>query len=210
MQHTSRADEATIASTPQLRLKVVRYREYRPFSIIGYSYTVQCATKATRNSAGAHGYQDRGWLTLTSGLDSQSESARAIADKLRSEFKIVNADVLVWSVHGAPSISVDGCLTFRRWSPASVELQLIDPAPVWPRDQEPAPLESKPFFCAEPKTDCRRYEFGGNRRPHYEHLLVRPDGTVSFDVTSLAFTAGTLHVESSDWGGTWHYAPFAH
>lgn len=199
-------DEALIITTPRLQLKVVRYRENYPFSN-GYSYTVQCRTKATANVQGDHGRQSKGWATLAAGLDSTSTSASAIVNTIHSDFQVFNEDVLVWSRNGAPIISVDGCVTFRTWSPASVELREINPAPVWPRDQEPAPLESKPFFCADPMTDCRAFEFGGSRRLYYDRLQVTSDGHVSFDVRSTAFISGKLHVESSDWGNSWRYTP---
>ena len=203
---TLNTDEALMISTTRLQLKVVRYREYQPFSN-GYSYTVQCRTEATANVQADPGRQGHGWITLAAGLDSSSRSASAIVSTIRSGFQVFNEDVLVWSRDGAPSISGDGCITFRTWSPASVHLRDISPAPVWPRDKEPAPLESKPFFCADPATDCRAYEFGGSRRLYYDHLQVTSDGHVSFDVKSTAFISGELHVESSDWGTSWRYTP---
>lgn len=113
VQHTTRMDEAVIAQTPRVRLKVVRYREYHPFVNIGYSYRVECASAATKRFARVSDYQDRGWNTITSGSDSESRSAAAIAKRLQSSFRILDGDVVQWaSITGRTYLSADGCATF--------------------------------------------------------------------------------------------------
>lgn len=114
VQHTTRTDEAMIAQTPRIRLKVVRYREYHPFVVIGYSYRVECASAATKRYPRESDYQDRGWKTITSGNDHESRSARAIATKLQSAFRILDGDVVQWrSEDGRTYWSADQCVTFR-------------------------------------------------------------------------------------------------
>jgi hypothetical protein len=204
-RHTSHVDDAVVVANHSLTVKVVRYREYGPFSGSS-SYAVQCRSAQTTKAPFIHGQQDRGWLTLASFLDSTS-STSAIAVKLSNEFQIYNQSVLIWmrGETSPPRISVDGCVTFREWSPASVEHVLIVPAEAWPRDREPAPLEAKPFFCADVRRDCRIYEFGGTRQVRYRELSVSSEGHVSFIASSKAFTVGDLRVESDDWGHTWRY-----
>jgi hypothetical protein len=194
--HTTRADDAVLYDTPKLQMRVVRYREYYPFSNIGYSYSVECARKGET------------WTRLTTALDSVSPSAAAIAKSLRETIRVYNDDIVVWDLWGHPRVSADGCKTFRLWLPTSIDASLIDPAPIWPKEKEPAPLEAKPWFCAKPDTDCREWEFGGERRLHYANAAVLADGTISFDVSSRAFRkVRLLHVESHDWGLTWSYRP---
>ncbi|HZW53671.1 MAG TPA: hypothetical protein VFF00_06535 [Candidatus Elarobacter sp.] len=54
--------------------------------------------------------------------------------------------------------------------------------------------------------DCRSWEFGGNRAPHYTNMTVA--GTIAFDVASRAFrNVRSLHVEWHDWGMTWSHRP---
>jgi len=115
VQHTTRMDEAVIAQTPRIRLKVVRYREYHPFVNIGYSYQVECASAQTKSFARVSDYQDRGWSTITSGNDSESRSAAAIAKRLQPAFRILDGDVVQWSsIDGRIYLSSDGCVTFTR------------------------------------------------------------------------------------------------
>jgi hypothetical protein len=115
IQHTTRLDEAVIAESSRIRLKVVRYREYHPFVIIGYSYLVECASAETKRFARVSDYQDRGWRTITSGNDHESRSAAAIAKRLQPAFRILDGDVVQWtSEDGRIYLSNDGCVTFTR------------------------------------------------------------------------------------------------
>jgi hypothetical protein len=190
--YTTRVDESVVFATPKLRVRVVRNHAHRPFDNIGYEYQLQCAaTGSTR------------WTTITEGSLDESSNAKVVAKQMRLQFQLFGDDILVWNFYGQPRIASPGCAPFREWSAASVNPDLIDPAPIWPRDHEPRPLESKPWNCAEPEVDCRRWEFEGNRRLSYENLSVHPDGTITFDAVSRAFHDGRVHVESHDWGKIW-------
>jgi hypothetical protein len=192
--HESGAGEAVIYKTSKFELRVVRRRQADAFSTIRYSYAVECGA-------------NREWIYITGGGDSTLGSAAAIADQLRREFQLYGDDVLVWMSDGLPRVYADRCTSIRQWVPWSVGASLIDPAPIWPKEREPAPLEAKPWFCARPDQDCRQWEFGGERRVRYINTKIDPNGTISFDAHSTAFKSGTLHVESRDWGQTWRHWP---
>ena len=60
------------------------------------------------------------------------------------------------------------------------------------------------MVCAGRHTDCRNYDFMGERFPRFDEIKVRPNGKVSFVVRSTAFRPdGVLKVESGDSGRTW-------
>lgn len=188
--HERRADEAVIYKTRAVELRVVRYRQSDMYSTLSYTYVVECGAKGK-------------WMEVTGGHNSVAANAEVIAKELRPEFRTFGDDIVVWMWNGNPAIYAERCTSIRRWDPASIDASLLDPAPIWPKENEPAPLEAKPWFCARPGEDCRRWEFGGERRVRYENTTIAADGTIAFDAISRAFRSGRLHVESHDWGRTW-------
>lgn len=84
VQHTSKVAEAVVAAKDGVTLKVVRYREYHPLSVIGYSYALQC------RSAGAR----RGWVTLTDWIDSTSTIKQTVSG-LNHDIRIAGGGIVV-------------------------------------------------------------------------------------------------------------------
>jgi hypothetical protein len=191
--HTSRLDTVVFYRGPKVQLRVVRYREYDPLSNIGYSYVVECRS-------GRH------WTELASALDNISPNAAAIAKEVARQFKTVGGGVVWLKDYAPPAVASDSC-TFNEWQPWYVDVKYIDPAKPQAANLRPINPDAKPSFCADPKIDCRPWEFGGARRPRYTNFKLDPDG-ISFDVTSLAFKDGVaMRVETRDLGATWTYAP---
>lgn len=175
---------------PQFRVKLVRYYENLPLHYTGEVFRVQCSSAHTTNSPG-HKTQDAGWVTLGNGGAIGSKSAAELAEHERRNYLVVDDQTLVWIGNGV-NVSFDACGSFRGWYPTSLSDDLIVPA-------------EKPEYCAPRGTsDCRHYDFLGDREPRFEDILVSPHGTISFTVRSRAFRhSKAVQVTSMDFGRTW-------
>ena len=137
-------------------------------------YVVQCSSPATMDGRKAR------WVDVTSG------NSRSV----RNGFRIIDDRTFAWMGSGV-GVTFDGCATFAHWWTGLLDASLIDPAP-------------KPEYCAEPRVDCRGYDFMGDRMPQFEDLQVDGRGTISFVVRSKAFKDGKAYrVRSNDRGATW-------
>ncbi|HEX5056549.1 MAG TPA: hypothetical protein VFX02_08635 [Gammaproteobacteria bacterium] len=188
---TEKLDEAVIYNGSQFKLKLVRYYENLPTHYKGEVYSVQCASAQTTDSPGSK-MQEAGWVTLGNGSAIGFKNAGELVERQRWKYLTVDDQTLVWAGNGF-NISFDACGHFQGWYPTSLPAELIIPV-------------EKPDYC-EPKgdTDCRLYEFQGDREPSYTQIQVESKtGYISFVVQSSAFkNPNGFKVQSVDYGKTW-------
>lgn len=183
-------DEAVMHEGPDLRLKLVRYRENLPPHFVGEIFRVQCASRNTADSPG-HETQDPGWVALGRGAALGSKSAAEVIERERGNYIVGPDGVLVWTGNGV-QVSFDACASFRAWYPTAVPRDLV------------IPVERPPYCAPVGTADCSGIDFMDARLPRYEAIQVTPAGEVSFVARSAAFRARNgIRVRSTDSGRTW-------
>lgn len=130
-------------------------------------------------------------MTLGGGAAIGSRSAEEVAERERSNYRVLGEDILVWTGNGF-NVSFDACGRFRSWHPTALPAELIVPV-------------EKPDYCApQGKADCRHYDFLGERAPSFDAIHADERGRVSFRVRSKAFRDNrAVRVQSIDYGRTW-------
>lgn len=188
---SQRLDEYGFYDGPQFRLKVVRYYRNIPFNYLGEQAVVMCQSGNTAGYSSSDP-QDAGWRLLGAAPVQGSKSAREVALKMKDDYEVVDDNILVAKT-SALNISLDACGHFISWDPDRLPETLINPA-------------EKPDSCApNGPTDCRHYNFEGDRAPRYENVRVSGNGRIDFDTTSKAFRGVvSLHVETRNNGAVWH------
>ncbi len=191
---TQKLDESVFYEGPRFKLKLVRYYENLPLHYTGEVFRVQCASKCTANSPG-HKTQDPGWVSLGNGGAIGSKNAAELVERERRNYLVIDDQTLVWIGNGV-NVSFDACGQFRGWYPSTLPDKFIEPV-------------EKPAHCApKGKSDCRQYDFQGDRIPHFTDIRVTSQGDISFTVGSKAFRSGQIiHVRSIDFGQTWDMTP---
>jgi hypothetical protein len=187
---TRKLDEVVFYDGPQFKLKLVRYYENLPADSVGETFAVQCASSETASSP-AGKTQDAGWRTLGSGGAENSKSAPELATRERENYMVIDEKTLVWT-GTVFNITFDACGHFAVWDPTTLPRDDIDSVP-------------KPSYCApQGSTDCRYYDFMGDRHPRFDDIRITPTGTISFVAHSKSFKPeGVVRVESRDHGRTW-------
>jgi hypothetical protein len=181
-------DEAVVYNGPQFKLKLVRYSGN---SHQGDVYNVQCSSPQTAGSP-ANKMQEAGWVALGNGSAVGYKNAGQLVERQRWNYLTVDDQTLVWAGTGF-NISFDACGHFQSWYPTTLPAELIIPA-------------GKPDDCqSKGNTDCRLYDFQGDREPSYTQIQVDPKaGQISFVVQTAAFkNPSGFQVRSADFGKTW-------
>ena len=189
-----RLDEAVFHEGPGYRLKVVRHYENLPLHYTGETYSVQCASPATRDFE-PQPTQDAGWRMLERGGAIGSKRASDLIPRFNGRYLSIDESRLVW-LDRLFHVTFDACGHFSSWDPTSVPMDWIDPS-------------EKPDYCAPKGTaDCRTMDFDGDRTPRYEDIHVEANGRIRFVARTPAFrNAEALQVASDDFGSTWKVEP---
>ena len=187
---TRRLDEHTFLARDGLELKVVRYDQRLFLHYNGEVFTVQCRSAATAGSP-ATATQDAGWVSMGNGGAIGAGDARAIAERERVNYVVLDRGVLVWT-GTTLTVGFGECDPFTRWDPTTLPSELLVSFP-------------KPDFCAPVGTgDCRYIDFQGERQPQFSDIRTEAPGHLAFRVRAAAIRDGaTVAVETTDRGLTW-------
>ena len=186
-----RLDEYGFYDGPQIRLKVVRYYRNIPFNYLGEHAVVMCKSNNTAEFS-VNDRQDAGWRVLGPGTSQGSKSAREAALSVQDDYEVLDDSILIAKT-SVFNISFDACGHFISWDPSRLPTAMIDPI-------------KKPDSCApNGPTDCRYYDFEGDRAPRYEQIRVAGIGQVGFTTTSKTFKdVESLRVQTKNNGAVWH------
>lgn len=186
---TQRLDEADIYTSPQLRLKIVRYFEDLPLHYTGETSVLLCASKNTKDRPSGQ-MHDAGWADVGGHGAIGSKSAQELVAKYKSDHIAIKDEIVV-IMDGNFQVSFDACGSFAFWDPDSLPSNLMDPD------------------CApKGKKDCSWVYVNGVGGPDYEDIAASAKGEIAFTVRSKAFVDGKIiRVRSTDFGKTWSIEP---
>lgn len=187
---TSRLDEHMFLARDGIELKVVRYYERLFLHYNGEIFRVQCRSASTAGSP-ARATQDAGWVSMGNGGAIGAGDARAIAERERGSYLLLDRGVLVWT--GVTlNVGFSGCAPLAQWDPTTLPSELLVSFP-------------KPDFCAPVGLgDCRYMDFQGDRQPQFFDIRSEAPGHLAFRVRAAALRDGaTVSVETTDGGVTW-------
>ena len=103
-------DEVVFYEGPEFSLKVVRYYRHLFLHYNGEVCSVQCGSEHTRDRR-RQVTQDEGWYEIGSGGAIGTQDAREVLDKIRNDYRIIDARTLLIATNGV-SVSFDACRSF--------------------------------------------------------------------------------------------------